>query len=406
MEKIAYYCQKCRAANETGDGNCWRCGTRLMLLVFPPSLRHEEGLPPSFYEDHLLERVSLLELHLSQVMEQLKMAYEFMQRETQTLQKDHLFLQSFFETIQKVNPDFAKHLNEEFFEIYNEKTKKLTNKNKKERELKKILSAHNNKQAELFSHLVKEGMRLLLENEEKQAFRTLERASLLSPKNIPLLTFIARKLFAADKFEAAKNYLEKAFNADPQNAEVLLLLGSIYADRGESEKARKLLSVLANNKRTTTCVNLIWGMLAAFEKNWLEALAAFKESFNSSKSPEILYLVACANFQMQRFETALDQLKQAVSEDENFADAMFMQSVILKILGEDEKADEMLQMAFEAKETGATCLEFMKKNKHPVIKTALPFRHFKMGEIQILTKGSHRMRKFFRKQIFRSIEQN
>ena len=92
MEKIAYYCQKCRAANETGEGNCWRCGTRLMLMVFPPSLRHEESLPPSFYEDHLLERVSLLELHLSQVMEQLKLAYEFMQRETKTLHKDHLFL--------------------------------------------------------------------------------------------------------------------------------------------------------------------------------------------------------------------------------------------------------------------------------------------------------------------------
>ena len=374
-----------------------------MLMVFPPSLRHEEGLPPSFYEDHLLERVSLLELHLSQVMEQLKMAYEFMQRETKTLQKDHLFLQSFFETIQKVNPDFANLLNDEFFEIYNEKTKTLTEKNKKDKELKKILSAHNNKQAELFTHLVKEGIRLFSENEERQAFRTLERAVLLSPKNVPLLSFVAKKLFAADKFEASKNYLEKAYKTDSQDAGILLLLGSICADRGEAEKARKLLSILANNQKTTTCVNLIWGMLAAFEENWLEALAAFKESSVSGNCPEVSYLVACANFQLQRYETALAQFKQTVSEDENFADALFMQSVILKILGEDEKADELMQTAFEAKETGAVSLEFMKKKKHPILKTALPFRHFKMEENQILTKGSHRMRKFFRKQILRSI---
>lgn len=374
-----------------------------MLMVFPPSLRHEEGLPPSFYEDHLLERVSLLELHLSQVMEQLKMAYEFMQRETLTLQKDHLFLQSFFETIQKVNPDFANFLNDEFFEIYNEKTKKLSRKNKKERELKKILSAHNNKQAELFTHLVKEGFRLFAENEEKQAFRTLERASLLSPKNVQLFVFISKKLFAADRFEVAKNYLEKAYKVDSQNLEVLLLLGSIYADEATAEEARKLLSILANNPKTTVCVNLIWGMLAAFESNWLEALAAFREASNTGKNPEILFLAACANFQLQRYETALEQLEQTVSEDENFADAWFMKSVILKFTGEDQRADEMMQTAFEAKETGATCLEFMKKNKHPVLKTALPFRHFNEENNQILTKGSLRMRKFFRKQIFRSI---
>lgn len=403
MEKIAYYCQKCRAANETGEGDCWRCGTRLMLMVFPPSLRHEEGLPPSFYEDHLLERVSLLELHLSQVMEQLKMAYEFMQRETLTLQKDHLFLQSFFETIEKVNPDFANLLSDEFFEIYNEKTKKLSKKNKKEKELKNILSAHNNKKAELFTHLVKEGIRLFADNEEKQAFRTLERASLLSPRNVPLLVFISKKLFAAERFEMAKNYLEKAFRVDSQNLEVLLLLGSIYADEANSEKARKLLSILANNSRTTTCVNLIWGMLAAFEQNWLEALAAFKEASNTGKEPEILYLVACTNFQLKRFETALEQLNQTSTEDKNFADAWFMQSVILKALGKDDKADDMMKTAFETKETGANCLEFMKNNRHPILKKALPFRHFENEENQILTKGSLRMRKFFRKQIFRSI---
>jgi tetratricopeptide (TPR) repeat protein len=404
VEKISYYCQKCRAANESGEGNCWRCGTRLMLVVFPPSLRHEEIVTPTFYEDHLLERVSLLELRLVQVMEQLKMAYEFMQREATTLQKDHLFLQSFFETIQKVNPDFAQLLNEEFFELYNEKTSKLNKKNKKDRELKIILSEHNNKQGELFTHLVKEGISLFQENEEKQALRTLERASLLSPKNVPLFVFIAKKLFLADKFDTAKNYLEKAFDVEAQNLEVLLLLGSIYADEKDAEKARKLLSILANNPLTTTCVNLIWGMLAAFEENHAESLAAFKEALTTNDNPEIQYLVGCANFQIKKYEIGLDHLEKAVNKDKKFADAWFMQSVIYDLLGNKEKAKETMKIAFEQREAGAQCLEFMKNDKHPILKTALPFRHFNQPDTKILTKGSLRLRKFFRSQIFKSIE--
>ncbi len=66
-----------------------------MIVVFPPSVRHEEGITPSYYEDHLLERVSLLELRLAQITEQLAMAYEFISREAKSFHKDHALLQSF-----------------------------------------------------------------------------------------------------------------------------------------------------------------------------------------------------------------------------------------------------------------------------------------------------------------------
>ncbi|HXG85163.1 MAG TPA: zinc-ribbon domain-containing protein, partial [Pyrinomonadaceae bacterium] len=95
MEKISHYCQKCRAANSAGERTCRRCGTRLMLVVFPPSMRHDDGIIPSYYEDHLLERVSLLELQLAQVLEKVKMAYEFFARESKELQKDHKFIRAF-----------------------------------------------------------------------------------------------------------------------------------------------------------------------------------------------------------------------------------------------------------------------------------------------------------------------
>ncbi len=50
-----------------------------MLVVFPPAIRHDDGIVPSYYEDHLLERVSLLELRLAQVTEQIQFIEDFKQ---------------------------------------------------------------------------------------------------------------------------------------------------------------------------------------------------------------------------------------------------------------------------------------------------------------------------------------
>lgn len=375
-----------------------------MLVVFPPSIRREEQIAPSYYEDHLLERVSLLELHLAQVTEQLKLAYEFIRRETDAFQKDHALLQSFFETLEKVNPDLSEVLSEECFNRFAEKKENLAVRDKQENIFREILHEHDVENAELFSHLVREGIRLLHENEEKQAFRTLERAALLSPRNVALALFIAENLFRADRFNEAEKYLEKAFEFDSQKTEVLLFLGAISADKAETKKARKLLSVLANEPKTKICVNFIWGMLAAFEKNWAEAIAAFKETLEKQETPEIEYLIGCANFQSERNDPALRHLQKAVLLDAKFADAWFMQSVIYARKRNKTLAQNTLAMAFDAKEAGAQCLEFLRENKSPKIETALPFAHFEKSNKHILTKGSLRLNNFFRNQIFRSIE--
>ena len=404
MEKISHYCQKCRAANEVGESNCRRCGTRLMLVVFPPAIRHDDGIVPSYYEDHLLERVSLLELRIAQVTEQLAMAYEFISREAKSFQKDHTLLQSFFETIQKINPDLSDLLSKNTLEIFDEKSGKINAENKHEQILGKILASHDDKQTELLTHLFKESVKLLEKNEEKQAFSTLERAALISPKNVPLLIFIAENLFRADKFNEARRDLEKAFEFAPQNEKILLLLGAIYADEAETEKARRFLSVLVNIPEKKLCVNYIWGMLAAFEENWAESLAAFKQSLGNEETAEIQYMIGCVYFQLQNHKFALQHLQKAIFSDIKYADAWFMQSLIYKIFDNEESANNARQAAFESREAGAQCLEFLKGKKSPDFETALPFLHFNKEKNHLLTKGSLRLNKFFREQIFKSLE--
>ena len=110
---------------DSGDANCRELRHALMLVVFPPSMRHDECIVPSYYEDHLLERVSLLELHLAQMGEHIKSAYEFLRHETEKFKKDHEFLQVFFETIEKMNPRLAEEISKNFLELRDEKKARI-----------------------------------------------------------------------------------------------------------------------------------------------------------------------------------------------------------------------------------------------------------------------------------------
>ncbi|MDQ3805336.1 MAG: hypothetical protein M3416_16090, partial [Acidobacteriota bacterium] len=87
------YCQRCLADNPVGQESCFRCGTRLMLVVEPSSMRFEdEGLGGVGIEEHLLERVSALENHLLRLAERLAQVVELLLRQTRSVQQEHLLL--------------------------------------------------------------------------------------------------------------------------------------------------------------------------------------------------------------------------------------------------------------------------------------------------------------------------
>lgn len=407
MDKFAHFCQKCRAANDPGETSCRKCGTRLMIVTFPTSQRHEEEIvPPSYYEDHLLERVSLLEFRLKQVSEQLAMAYEFISRQSELFEKDHLLISSFMEAVSDIDPDLPGRLSRRMASAYRKKKGELADANRKKRELEEILEGHDSPNRELFSHLVREGVRLLEEGEEKQGFRTLERAALLSSANVPLQLFIAERLFAADKFEAAGKYLKRVFEMSPQNVKAMLLLGVIYADRNEPAKARKIVSVLAGLPETMVCANYIWGMLAASEGNWKEATVAFREADADGGAAEIDYLIGSACFQERQFKRSLEYFEKAVLRDKSFADAWYMVHVVCEILNRQSRSEMARRMAFEAKEAGARCLKFLggKTTRREDLKMALAFAHFDERRERILTGGSLRMVRFFRKLVRDSVD--
>ncbi|HYX28911.1 MAG TPA: hypothetical protein VE863_10105 [Pyrinomonadaceae bacterium] len=95
---ISHYCQKCRTANPLGQEFCLRCGTRLMLVVQPPSVRVD--IPSTTpHEEHLLERMTMLENTLARLAERLEQALKLLLRHSETAYTNHALVKSLIEML-------------------------------------------------------------------------------------------------------------------------------------------------------------------------------------------------------------------------------------------------------------------------------------------------------------------
>jgi len=390
VERTPVYCQNCRSQNSLRDTHCQHCGTRLLLVVFPQSLQYDTNHVPSFYEDHLLERVSLLELRLVQLSESLRIAMEIVREQGK---------------IVKENQQQVRLLNKKLGGRTDKKAEVIKPKadNKFSQTIEKAVVEHDSPNVELFTKLLSEGVRLLEAREEKEAFRMLERALLLSPRNQSLLFFTAQNYFFADRFADAGKYLERAFELAPDNEDVLFLLGTINADEGNAEKARLFLSILAEHEKFAVIVNLIWGILAASEGSWTESVAAFKLASEKAEIPELYYFTGAAYFEQKDFTAALRYFQMAVSLDANYSDACFMQAVIYHLQDDKKRARNVLEKTLEIKEAGAQCAEFLRKNSLDLA-IALPFQHFKKKNVRLLTGGALRLVRFLKNGISQAID--
>ncbi len=95
---ISHFCQKCRAANPLGQEFCLRCGTRLMIVVQPPSARVDTAkTTPN--EEHLLERLTILENTLARLAERLEHGLKLLLRQSETAYTNHALVKSLIEIL-------------------------------------------------------------------------------------------------------------------------------------------------------------------------------------------------------------------------------------------------------------------------------------------------------------------
>ena len=346
------FCQRCKSPNELGEDSCGQCGTRLMLLVEPSGARYESRGTGGGMEEHLLERVTAIETHISRVIDKLEKMAELMLKQSRSAYFDHELL----ETLITVLGESGAISRQRLAEIWRERRKKETGEEAEAQKrtrfegmIEIVLEHYEGEEREEFARLVRKGFGELEKGSLTAGLRRLERAAALAPANGPLNHFLGVQLFRRGKAAPARDYFERALAADSDNGWLHLLLGLACGDEGEAGRARQLLKDSVILGGPTFSAHYALGRLAAFESNWKVALSEFKLAQATRPGPEAHYLLGLANVQLGRDRTALRELKKAVGLDAAYAEAHYLLGLVRLRLGEREAAREGFEAAAAAR---------------------------------------------------------
>ncbi len=350
MKRIDHYCQKCLAPNPLGQDFCWRCGTRLMILVEPPGSRYETLETSVSSEEHLLERISALETSLGRLSEKLERSLDLLLRQAQN---------SYFD--------------------------------------RALVKALGGLERGAFERFINEGFLFIEDEQPARGIRSLQRAAEIASNNGPLLSFVGEHFFKTGKTRRAQDYLDRAHELSPEDIRVSLLLGLTCADQGDVERAKDLLNSTTRRGGSSFAAHYGLGRLFVAEENWKKALREFKRALASKPSPEAHYALASLYYQLSRDSLAARHLHRALEMDDRYGEALYVLGLVYQRSGQEGLAKEAFERAGNADLAFAAPLPGKKRQTRSSAAVAPLFQIPASSSRRLISGGDRRLAEALRR---------
>ena len=398
--EIVHYCQKCLAANPLGQDFCARCGTRLMIVVEPASLRYENMEAGATGEEHLLERISVLENRLGRLTDRLERSLDLLLRQAQNSYFDRVLLKSLIGILNEDGIVESQKLERLWQERCEQDAATQEQASRREELRTKIITNYRGVDRAVLEQFVNEGFLMIEGGNTDRGIQALQRAAEIDSENGSLLALIGEHFFETGRTKLALDYLTRAFKISPENNHVSLLLGLVCGDEGEKERARELLETATRRGGPSFAAHYGLGRLFVAEQQWEKALREFKRALVSKPSPEAHYALGCIYFQLNRDELAARHLRKAVAMDQQYGEAFQLLGMIHKRGGNDELA----RRAFAQAHAHVGSSERTRKRRLAADEGAPP-RFFGTGvhrNKRLMTGGDRRLAEALRKDALKA----
>ncbi|MCA1555095.1 MAG: tetratricopeptide repeat protein [Acidobacteria bacterium] len=400
-------CQRCSAANPLGEELCERCGTRLMLVVEPSTLRYEEeSAAATQHEGQLTERISLLENNLLRFAERLEKGFELLLKQSHIALSDHALVETLIDLLDETGKVDRRKLNSLWrAALAGEKT---ADKKPDGVEFLRstIVDDYQGQEREVFAKFIKQGLELLAEGKTTLAKRELERAAALAPANSTLNFVLGLQFFREGKFTLARAYLQRAHDIQPVSTQVYLLLGVACGDDREVEQATKLLHEAIEQHGSSFAAHYALGRFQAAQDNWTDALAHFKKALAAKPCAEAHYVVSFALARLGRLRTALRHITKVTEMDENYAAAFQLLGFIQAQSGEAKLANKAFATAVALGISSGAGGRGMNKRPSAVSEEMLLHSFFgaaRQGQKRLLTGGDKRLAQLLREDALEQV---
>ena len=321
-------CQACGAPNPADNELCTRCHQKLFVLSGPQGEESEElsGEREGEFslDEHLLERVSILEEALKRTAETLGKLVGAVQKQ----EKNLLVSQTGFATLRELLERRNLLGREEWGELWRtnmEHQLKALDKRERFGAVKDRMAAlYGGDRKKVFQRHLDEAEYALVAFDVDRARRSLEQAYRLDRDNYELALFLGEAAFNEGELDDALGYFSRVLESRPEQFEALVYSGVIRHERGEEKRAEHLLKRAIAIYPDAFLPQFSLGAVAAAQGDLARAVAYLEHACALDPVPQALYLLGNCLYEMGRPSEAVKALGEAVRLDPAFEEAHYL----------------------------------------------------------------------------------
>lgn len=318
------YCQVCGALNADEQEYCTRCHQKLLVVsgTVLDEESYEENPEENFsFDEHLLERISILEEAVKRTAETVRQVLGALHKQ----EKNILIHQTGLTALRELLEQRAVIEGGEWSELWESKMDyQLLALEKRERFVavkERVAALYHGDRRKVFLQNLEDAEYALFAFDVESAVAALEAAYKLDRDNYELAYFLGETYFNEGETESALACFTRVLEVKPDHYEGLVYSGVLHYERGEAERAEEHLKRAVALYSDTFLPHFSLGAVYAGRGNLAKAVLFLERAVALEPVPQALYLLGNCFYEMGKLTPAIRHLEEAVRSDPAFEEA-------------------------------------------------------------------------------------
>lgn len=344
------YCQACGTFNDESRTHCERCQQKLLVVSGAVGaegefLSEESGDDRQSFDEHLLERISVLEEAVKRATQTARQLMEVLHNQERSI----LINQTGLSTVRELLERRDLVSSEEWSELWQSRTEQqMLALEKRERFLslrERIHALYSGDQHRSFEDLLDDAEYALFAYDLPRALEVLRHAWRMDPDNYELAYFIGETLFNEGEAQEALSFFRRVLEVQPEHFQGLVFSGVLHHERGEMQQAEESLRRAVQLYPDSFLPHFSLGAVYAAQSNLKKAQVYLERAVELDPVPQALYLLANNLFEMGRLGLAIERLQEVVRLDPAFEEAYHLLGMAYLDRGWTRKALDAFRQA-------------------------------------------------------------
>ncbi len=314
------YCQVCGAGNSAQEEHCRRCHQKLMVVSGATAVEDQETFDSNpeeqfSFDEHLLERISILEEVVKRTAESMRGALGSLYK----LEQKILVNQTGITTLRDLLESKGVIAREEWSELWESRMdRQLLALEKRDRfaaAKDEIAALYRGDGSQEFRQLLEEAEYSLLAFDIEEAVRLLVEAHELDPQNHELSFFLGETFFNDAQSDVALGYFGRVLGVKPNHFESLVYSGVLHHELGDAAGAEELLKRAVALYPDAFLPAFSLGAVYAAGGRLAQAVVLLERAVAAEPIPQAFFLLGRCCYEMGRTTVAIRHLRETVRQD-------------------------------------------------------------------------------------------